>query len=113
MAGAVGATMLGAVCATVCGANQRSCGDEFAILLLDSNGELAHTVSDRIRTCLRAQTETPTLSVSIGASVYPEDGASAADLLEAADRRLYSDKKSRRERAGEAQPASRSEKTKA
>src|SRR5215813_13050480 len=39
VAGAVGADMLGAVClgavcAAVCGANQRSCGDEFAIFSL-------------------------------------------------------------------------------
>ena len=39
----------------------------------------------------------PALSVSTGLSVYPEDGRSAADLLEAADRRLYKRKKAAHE----------------
>jgi len=33
--------------------------------------------------------------VSIGCSVYPQDGVSAPELLEAADKRLYQNKKSR------------------
>ena len=77
-------------------------GDEFAILLLDADGERARHVAERIRSCLNLQTEKPPLSVSIGLSVYPQDGFTASDLLEAADKRLYQDKKSRHLR--EAQP---------
>ncbi len=74
-------------------------GDEFAILLLDADAEQAQKVAERIRDGLRQHPEAPTLSVSIGLSIYPQDGPSAASLLEAADKRLYQDKKSRHGRA--------------
>jgi diguanylate cyclase (GGDEF)-like protein/PAS domain S-box-containing protein len=70
-------------------------GDEFAILLLDADCERAQNVAERISSCLRQQTDSPALSVSIGFSVYPADGNSASELLEAADKRLYQSKKSR------------------
>jgi diguanylate cyclase (GGDEF)-like protein len=70
-------------------------GDEFAILLLDANEERAQNVAERISSCLRLQTDSPALSVSIGFSIYPADGLSAPELLEAADKRLYQSKKSR------------------
>jgi diguanylate cyclase (GGDEF)-like protein/PAS domain S-box-containing protein len=70
-------------------------GDEFAILLLDADAEQAQKVADRIRDGLRLHPEAPTLSVSIGLSVYPQDGPTAANLLEAADKRLYQAKKLR------------------
>jgi diguanylate cyclase (GGDEF)-like protein/PAS domain S-box-containing protein len=70
-------------------------GDEFAILLLDANAGRAQKVGERIRSCLRQHPDSPTLSVSLGLSVFPEDGPSASDLLEAADKRLYQDKKAR------------------
>lgn len=77
-------------------------GDEFAILLLDADGQRARNVAERIRGCLHLQNEQPPLSVSIGLAVYPLDGSTASDLLEAADKRLYQDKKSRHSR--ESQP---------
>ena len=77
-------------------------GDEFAILLLDANEERAQNVAERISSCLRLQTDSPALSVSIGFSVYPADGNSAPELLEAADKRLYQSKKSRN--SGELKP---------
>jgi diguanylate cyclase (GGDEF)-like protein/PAS domain S-box-containing protein len=70
-------------------------GDEFAILLLDGDGGRAQNVAERIGSCLRLQTDSPPLSVSIGFSVYRVDGLSASELLEAADKRLYKSKKSR------------------
>ncbi len=70
-------------------------GDEFAILLLDADAALAQTVAERIRTCLASHPDPPMLSVSIGLSVFPGDGPTASDLLEAADKRLYQDKKTR------------------
>jgi diguanylate cyclase (GGDEF)-like protein len=70
-------------------------GDEFAILLLDADTARARNVAERIGSCLRLQTDSPALSVSIGFSVYPADGLSAPELLETADKRLYQSKKSR------------------
>jgi diguanylate cyclase (GGDEF)-like protein len=70
-------------------------GDEFAILLLDADGERAQNAAERISSCLRLQTDSPSISVSIGFSVYPSDGLSAPELVEAADKRLYQSKKSR------------------
>jgi diguanylate cyclase (GGDEF)-like protein/PAS domain S-box-containing protein len=70
-------------------------GDEFAILLLDADGRRAENVAERISSCLRSQADSPALSVSIGFSVYRDDGLSAPELLEAADKRLYQSKKSR------------------
>jgi len=70
-------------------------GDEFAILLLDGDTARAQNVAERIGSCLRLQTDSPALSVSIGFSVYPADGLSAPELLETADKRLYQSKKSR------------------
>jgi diguanylate cyclase (GGDEF)-like protein/PAS domain S-box-containing protein len=70
-------------------------GDEFAILLLDADGVRAQNVAERIGSCLRLQTDSPALSVSIGFSVYPADGLSASELLETADKRLYQSKKTR------------------
>jgi diguanylate cyclase (GGDEF)-like protein len=70
-------------------------GDEFAILLLDADGQRAENVAERISSCLRSQTDSPALSVSIGFSVYRDDGLSAPELLEVADKRLYQSKKSR------------------
>lgn len=46
------------------------------------------------RRTLRSHPESPVLSVSLGLSVFPGDGPAAADLLQAADKRLYQDKKS-------------------
>ena len=69
-------------------------GDEFGILLIDADYERSEQVAARIRHCLSLETVTPRLTVSIGVAVYPEDGLSAQDLLEIADRRLYQDKKS-------------------
>jgi len=58
-------------------------------------------VAERIRNCLHLQNEKPPLSVSIGLAVYPLDGSTAPDLLEAADNRLCQDKKSRQLREGQ------------
>ena len=77
-------------------------GDKFAILLLDANGERAQNVDERISSCLRLQADSPALSVSIGFAIYPADGLSAPELLEAADKRLYQSKKSRN--SGELKP---------
>jgi diguanylate cyclase (GGDEF)-like protein len=68
-------------------------GDEFAVILIDSDRGMADHVARRIDYRLRNSPETPPLGVSIGVGVYPDDGRSPADLLEAADQRLYQRKR--------------------
>jgi diguanylate cyclase (GGDEF)-like protein/PAS domain S-box-containing protein len=68
-------------------------GDEFAVVLIDADPGMASRIADRVERALRNGREHPPLSVSIGISVYPEDGRTAAELLEAADRQLYQRKK--------------------
>ena len=71
-------------------------GDEFAILLIDADVERVQQIAQRIGNRLSEQPDEPRLSVSIGSAVYPEDGQSPQDLLEAADHRLYRNKKALR-----------------
>lgn len=71
-------------------------GDEFAVLLIDSSAAMAEQVAARVLVCLRQQPHPPSLSVSIGQAVYPQDACSAQDLFEIADKRLYQNKKSSR-----------------
>jgi diguanylate cyclase (GGDEF)-like protein/PAS domain S-box-containing protein len=68
-------------------------GDEFAVVLIDADPGMANRIAQRIQRALREGRERPALNVSIGISVYPEDGRTAPDLLEAADRHLYKRKK--------------------
>jgi diguanylate cyclase (GGDEF)-like protein/PAS domain S-box-containing protein len=68
-------------------------GDEFAVLLIDANPAMARQIASRIQIALRAGQHDPQLSVSVGISIYPDDGRSAQDLLEAADRELYQRKR--------------------
>ena len=67
-------------------------GDEFAVVLIDSDKRMAEQVARRIANSLRADRVEPTLSVSIGIGVYPDDGRTAAELFESADRQLYKNK---------------------
>jgi diguanylate cyclase (GGDEF)-like protein/PAS domain S-box-containing protein len=68
-------------------------GDEFAVVLIDADPAMANRIALRIQRALRDGRERPALNVSIGISVYPEDGRTAPELLEAADRHLYKRKK--------------------
>lgn len=68
-------------------------GDEFAVLLIDADPAMARQIALRVETALEKDREEPSLSVSIGTSVYPDDGRSARELLEAADQQLYKRKK--------------------
>ena len=71
-------------------------GDEFAILLIDADAERVKQIAQRVASRLSEQPGEPRLSVSIGSAVYPQNGRSPQDLLEAADRRLYRNKKALR-----------------
>jgi diguanylate cyclase (GGDEF)-like protein/PAS domain S-box-containing protein len=74
-------------------------GDEFAVLLIDSDRGMAEHVAQRIEQRLRSDHEKPQLSVSIGIGVYPDDGRTTAEIIEAADQRLYRRKKNSAERS--------------
>jgi diguanylate cyclase (GGDEF)-like protein len=64
-------------------------GDEFAVVLPETNVEAARIVACRIREQLAMDNERPQLSVSIGMSEYPEGGQTIEELLRTADRELY------------------------
>ena len=71
-------------------------GDEFAVVLIDSDTGMAEHVASRIEASLRKEDQEPRLSASIGVGVFPDDGRTAQDLLQAADRLLYQRKKAPR-----------------
>lgn len=64
-------------------------GDEFAVILIDSDRGMAEQVAQRIENGLRTDRGMPSISVSIGVGIYPDDGHTAAELIEAADQQLY------------------------
>jgi diguanylate cyclase (GGDEF)-like protein/PAS domain S-box-containing protein len=64
-------------------------GDEFAIVLPETNAQDAALVGKRVCERLSSETEEPPLSVSMGIAVYPQHGASTNTLLQSADRALY------------------------
>ncbi|GAC1630421.1 MAG: hypothetical protein NVS9B14_01040 [Candidatus Acidiferrum sp.] len=68
-------------------------GDEFALLLIDADLQLADRVAGRIAELLRDDADGMPLGVSIGMASYPADGRTGQDLLEVADQRLYHEKK--------------------
>jgi len=70
-------------------------GDEFAIVLPESNGNEADSVGRRICVRLSIDREEPLLSVSVGIAVYPEDGTTIETLFHSADRGLYDMKQKR------------------
>jgi diguanylate cyclase (GGDEF)-like protein/PAS domain S-box-containing protein len=73
-------------------------GDEFALVMIDSDKGMAEQVARRIEHGLQTDQGQPPLSVSIGIGIYPEDGRTAADLIEAADRQLYNYKRTENRR---------------
>ncbi len=68
-------------------------GDEFAVVLIDADPGMANRIAQRVESALRNDREQPALSVSVGIGVYPEDGRTAQELLQATDRQLYKRKK--------------------
>jgi diguanylate cyclase (GGDEF)-like protein len=63
-------------------------GDEFAALLLEAGPETAGSFLSRLHKRLPEE-----ISVSAGAAFLPTDASEPAALLDAADRRLYADKR--------------------
>lgn len=68
-------------------------GDEFGVVLIDSEVGMAQSVAGRIEKALRNDEGNPPLTVSMGIAVYPRDGRTTRELFEAADRELYGRKR--------------------
>jgi diguanylate cyclase (GGDEF)-like protein len=68
-------------------------------VLIDSDKGMAEQVAQRIQKGLRNDPREPRLSVSIGIAVYPDDGRTASELIETADRQLYKYKKAENRKA--------------
>lgn len=67
-------------------------GDEFVLILPETDPEAARMVSQRISKRLAEDGEAPKLFVSIGTAVFPDDGETLNEILAAADRDLYREK---------------------
>jgi diguanylate cyclase (GGDEF)-like protein/PAS domain S-box-containing protein len=73
-------------------------GDEFAVVLIESDKGMAEQVARRVENGLRNDEGKPAVSVSIGIGIYPDDGKTAAELIEAADQQLYKNKRAENRR---------------
>lgn len=68
-------------------------GDEFALVLPEADADAAASVARRLRERIRtAPAEECRSSLTVGIAVYPEDGATGAALLRAADAKMYARK---------------------
>jgi diguanylate cyclase (GGDEF)-like protein len=75
-------------------------GDEFALLLPQTDPEQAVTLCRRVRSQYEAELSPLNLNIAVtldfGAAVYPQDGDQRSELLGTADERLYALKASNR-----------------
>lgn len=67
-------------------------GDEFVVVLPETESEAARHVAQRICEELRNDGEEPRISVSAGTAIFPQDGKTIDELFAAADRALYLEK---------------------
>ncbi len=85
-------------------------GEEFTVILPETDLEAAANVAERLRAAVDAQpfdvnTGAPMrITVSIGVAAFPEDAGSEEELIAAADRALYSAKQAGRNRVCAHQP---------
>jgi diguanylate cyclase (GGDEF)-like protein len=70
-------------------------GDEFALVLPETNAEAAGLAARRICESVADDTKGPKISVSVGIAVYPQNGDTIETLLCEADSALYSMKRQR------------------
>ena len=70
-------------------------GDEFAVILPETNAEGAVNLAQRLTSRLSNDIEIPPVSFSYGVGVYPHDGKTLQQLIDVADRLLYEMKKSK------------------
>jgi diguanylate cyclase (GGDEF)-like protein len=77
-------------------------GDEFAVLLPGISSGAIREVTERVRSAVVQLTEEtgPTVTVSAGSSMYPDDAREKDDLVAVADRALYLAKPADRLRLG-------------
>ncbi len=76
-------------------------GDEFCVLAPETDGAGAGRLADRALAAVgRVTAGVSSLGASAGATVFPDDGASVEELLEAVDRRLMDAKRGREGPAG-------------
>ncbi|HEX9760519.1 MAG TPA: GGDEF domain-containing protein [Candidatus Acidoferrales bacterium] len=64
-------------------------GDEFAVVLPETDNTDAHYAARRVQQRLRDDAEMPPLTVSVGVATFPADGETVETLLACADRELY------------------------
>jgi diguanylate cyclase (GGDEF)-like protein len=79
-------------------------GDEFVVLLPETNGKGGLELSERIRAAVSASSfellnNTVGSTVSVGVTSYPDDGGSVVALLEKADKAMYRAKNAGKNRA--------------
>ncbi len=67
-------------------------GDEFVLVLPETESAAAVQVARRVSEQLNNDGEKPSISVSTGTATYPRDGKTIDELLAAADRALYGQK---------------------
>ena len=67
-------------------------GDEFVLVLPETDSEAARRVAERISERLRNDAEEPSISVSTGTAIYPQDGKTIDELFGVADHTLYAAK---------------------
>ena len=63
-------------------------GDEFAVVLPETNAEAANLVAQRMCESVANDDKGPRISVSVGIAVYPQDGDSIEQLLNHAEGRF-------------------------
>jgi diguanylate cyclase (GGDEF)-like protein len=76
-------------------------GDEFALVLPETDEAAARHVAARVSDRLKHDVDTPRITASIGVAVFPRDGSTAEGMLSGADGALYTMKG--RPRGGPAQ----------
>jgi diguanylate cyclase (GGDEF)-like protein len=73
-------------------------GEEFAVLLPDTDLHAALMVAERLRAAVAEDVEAPVVTVSVGVATFPNDAMDADGLVRAADAALYASKRSGRDR---------------
>ncbi len=77
-------------------------GDEFAVVLPETDEATAWLIAERIRSAVERAPGNPPATVSLGVGVYPRDGTTVEALIGAADRVLYRAKQRLRAEGSEA-----------
>jgi len=85
-------------------------GDEFALVLPETQEEDAQRVADRIREVMGNDEEKPQLSASIGIAIYRGMGERTEKLISEADEKLYVEKAKRGRQSVQPEPRRRSQK---